>query len=353
MQKAGAKGGIVVDNSPSSSSDAAPLFAMSGDGMDDVNIPLVFLYSSDADILLQTLKEEPGLMVTLAESTHPEEELAPTPAEIRVDDEASILPVADLSTDGMVEKLRSEVKRIVVERMKEEAESNRKAAAEADRSKGTFIIRMDEKGSIVTEAVDSITVERSTASESRLESYAEGETNEEEPKQRKAFITLLRMTLHLLLALKDEQASAQPPELVVVDDDQSEMRLADLPDDVRHAVAKVFRINKVDLSAGICSQRIEDVLSSFRTLWPDNVLPRRYFHDLERVLQRLSRPAAARGSPEDDSWNKGKGERIVEFMRSIRGEFAAHLRHLYSRVASGDRRPVSSDPKPNRTPDEL
>lgn len=38
--------------------------------------------------------------------------LGPLPAEIRLDDDddASILPVGDLSTDGVVEKLRSEVK---------------------------------------------------------------------------------------------------------------------------------------------------------------------------------------------------------------------------------------------------
>ena len=68
LQRAGAVGGIVVDNSPSSSSDAAPLFAMSGDGTEDVHIPLVFLYSSDADVLFKALLEDPQLKVTLAES---------------------------------------------------------------------------------------------------------------------------------------------------------------------------------------------------------------------------------------------------------------------------------------------
>lgn len=63
LQKAGAVGGVVVDSSPSSSSEAAPLFAMSGDGTDDVRIPLVFLYSSDADVLLQALNDDPHLQV--------------------------------------------------------------------------------------------------------------------------------------------------------------------------------------------------------------------------------------------------------------------------------------------------
>lgn len=91
MQKAGAVGGIVVDNAPSSSGDAAPLFAMSGDGTEDVKvndlfnvslavkqssfvaiyqqIPLVFLYSSDADLLMKALEEDLQMQVTLAESS--------------------------------------------------------------------------------------------------------------------------------------------------------------------------------------------------------------------------------------------------------------------------------------------
>lgn len=96
MQKAGAVGGIVVDNTPSSSADAAPLFAMSGDGTEDVKvrissnssltsrlksvilttscvyllkIPLVFLYSSDADLLMKALEDDSQMQVTLAESS--------------------------------------------------------------------------------------------------------------------------------------------------------------------------------------------------------------------------------------------------------------------------------------------
>lgn len=41
LQNAGAVGGIVVDNAPSSSADSAPLFAMSGDGTEDVKVSLV------------------------------------------------------------------------------------------------------------------------------------------------------------------------------------------------------------------------------------------------------------------------------------------------------------------------
>ena len=40
-KKAGAVGGIVIDNASSSSADAAPLFAMSGDGTEDVQVDLL------------------------------------------------------------------------------------------------------------------------------------------------------------------------------------------------------------------------------------------------------------------------------------------------------------------------
>jgi len=203
LQKGGAVGGIVVDNSPSSSSDAAPLFAMSGDGTEDVNIPLVFLYSSDANVLFKALLEDPNMKVTLAESTPDKDEIL-TPHDISMDEEdTSILPVADLSSDGVVEKLRSEVKRIVVERMREDAEMQKKS--ENDRSKSTFVLRMDEKGAIVTEAVDSVNVANP---DTKLEHFVEEmETAEKEDKKfRRAFITLLRMTVHLLLALQDEPA---------------------------------------------------------------------------------------------------------------------------------------------------
>ena len=54
MQKAGAVGGIVVDNAPSSSADAAPLFAMSGDGTEDVKVYLIYCYMETIDVLIYT-----------------------------------------------------------------------------------------------------------------------------------------------------------------------------------------------------------------------------------------------------------------------------------------------------------
>ncbi|XP_029285897.1 ER degradation-enhancing alpha-mannosidase-like protein 3 isoform X2 [Cottoperca gobio] len=59
IQKAGAIGGIVIDDNEGSSSDTAPLFQMAGDGRstDDVTLPLLFLFHKEGNILLESLKE--------------------------------------------------------------------------------------------------------------------------------------------------------------------------------------------------------------------------------------------------------------------------------------------------------
>uniref|UniRef100_A0A8C1BYB2 alpha-1,2-Mannosidase n=1 Tax=Cyprinus carpio carpio TaxID=630221 RepID=A0A8C1BYB2_CYPCA len=57
IQKAGAIGGIVIDDNEGSSSDTAPLFQMAGDGRntDDVTLPLLFLFHKEGNILLEVL----------------------------------------------------------------------------------------------------------------------------------------------------------------------------------------------------------------------------------------------------------------------------------------------------------
>ena len=269
-----------------------------------------------------------------------------------MDDEAAILPtVADLSSDGMVEKLRSEVKRIVVERMKEEAEQLKKSTDNSvERAKGTFIIRMDEKGSIVTEAVDGDT-EHTQLESFTVDAEEIEKAEEEEKKVRRAFITLLRMTVHLLLALQDEQ---QPTLIQTVS--ERTVDLSDLSEDIRNALVKVFQSNKANINLGIAKRSIDDVLSSFRVLWPENILPKwRHFGELEKILLRLARdPVEGQsGLADHEQWDKEKGEKLIQFMRSIRGEFATHLRQFYSKVADRSGLNGVHEPKPNRTPDEL
>ena len=44
IENQGAKGGIVIDNSPGTTANGNPLFAMSGDGTDDVRLTNIFYY---------------------------------------------------------------------------------------------------------------------------------------------------------------------------------------------------------------------------------------------------------------------------------------------------------------------
>ncbi|KAL3047657.1 hypothetical protein OYC64_021777 [Pagothenia borchgrevinki] len=69
IQKAGAIGGIVIDDNEGSSSDTAPLFQMAGDGRstDDVTLPLLFLFHKEGNILLETLKEYREVEVLLSD----------------------------------------------------------------------------------------------------------------------------------------------------------------------------------------------------------------------------------------------------------------------------------------------
>ncbi|KAG5847514.1 hypothetical protein ANANG_G00126850 [Anguilla anguilla] len=69
IQKAGAIGGIVIDDNEGSSSDTAPLFQMAGDGRstDDVTLPLLFLFHKEGNILLEALREYREVEVLLSD----------------------------------------------------------------------------------------------------------------------------------------------------------------------------------------------------------------------------------------------------------------------------------------------
>ncbi|XP_029001621.1 ER degradation-enhancing alpha-mannosidase-like protein 3 isoform X2 [Betta splendens] len=69
IQKAGAIGGIVIDDNEGSSSDTAPLFQMAGDGRstDDVTLPVLFLFHKEGKILLEALKEYREVEVLLSD----------------------------------------------------------------------------------------------------------------------------------------------------------------------------------------------------------------------------------------------------------------------------------------------
>ncbi|XP_023860010.1 ER degradation-enhancing alpha-mannosidase-like protein 3 isoform X2 [Salvelinus sp. IW2-2015] len=69
IMKAGAIGGIVIDDNEGSSSDTAPLFQMAGDGRntEDVTLPLLFLFYKEGNILLEALKEYREVEVLLSD----------------------------------------------------------------------------------------------------------------------------------------------------------------------------------------------------------------------------------------------------------------------------------------------
>ncbi|CAL8396104.1 unnamed protein product [Boreogadus saida] len=69
IQRAGAIGGIVIDDNEGSSSDTAPLFQMAGDGRstDDVHVPILFLFHKEGNILLRALKEYREVEVLLSD----------------------------------------------------------------------------------------------------------------------------------------------------------------------------------------------------------------------------------------------------------------------------------------------
>ncbi|XP_035795683.1 ER degradation-enhancing alpha-mannosidase-like protein 3 [Anopheles albimanus] len=64
-QSAGAVAAIVFDNTPNTSINNQQMFAMSGDGKDDVQIPVVFLFTKEAEQLMAAIKQQPTVELTL------------------------------------------------------------------------------------------------------------------------------------------------------------------------------------------------------------------------------------------------------------------------------------------------
>lgn len=77
IQSLGAVGGIVMDTTEGSSAVSSPMFAMSGDGVDDINIPMVFLFTQETKSLLHILKKFPDIEVTLEEKPIDSDAAAP------------------------------------------------------------------------------------------------------------------------------------------------------------------------------------------------------------------------------------------------------------------------------------
>lgn len=74
IQKAGAVAGIVIDHTVGTSVTKSTMFAMSGDGVDDVAIPMAFLFYDDAVRLLEAIQKHPDMDITLSSFAALEEE---------------------------------------------------------------------------------------------------------------------------------------------------------------------------------------------------------------------------------------------------------------------------------------
>jgi len=68
IQKAGALGLIIIDNTPESSYSSTVLFSMSGDGVQDVKIPSVFLFSKEGNELLWEMRGKPDMVVYMGDN---------------------------------------------------------------------------------------------------------------------------------------------------------------------------------------------------------------------------------------------------------------------------------------------
>lgn len=70
IQKAGGIGVIVLDNVAGSSLHNSNMFAMSGDGRNDIDIPAVFVFHIDGQKLLKSIQENPYLIMAMG-GAHP------------------------------------------------------------------------------------------------------------------------------------------------------------------------------------------------------------------------------------------------------------------------------------------
>ncbi|XP_055925228.1 ER degradation-enhancing alpha-mannosidase-like protein 3 isoform X2 [Argiope bruennichi] len=69
VQNAGAVAAIVIDNVPSTSTRRTKMFSMDGHGKDDVTIPVVFLFTEEANILMRAHREKPDMIVGITDGS--------------------------------------------------------------------------------------------------------------------------------------------------------------------------------------------------------------------------------------------------------------------------------------------
>ena len=75
---------MLIDNQAGSNSESSQFFQMSGDGTDDVSIPVVFLFSAEANQFVKALNEDPDVRIYMGKSALPGESASDCVSRLRV-----------------------------------------------------------------------------------------------------------------------------------------------------------------------------------------------------------------------------------------------------------------------------
>ncbi|XP_004929872.2 ER degradation-enhancing alpha-mannosidase-like protein 3 [Bombyx mori] len=191
MQKAGVKLAIIIDNIPDSTHETTALFAMSGDGNDDIEIPAVFLFSKEGEYLSNALKNNPELTVTVGElknlKKHYDNSCDEGGCEAVVDSQN--LPADKESFDHLKKVLSQLVAQFELSLSNEEGNTQNSCAEEIAESihleKGEFVHNVARKTSSVKTIQQSVTIEPVGPSEvAPKESVQDtGEANKNKPDE--------------------------------------------------------------------------------------------------------------------------------------------------------------------------
>lgn len=133
LQAAGAIGGIVIDDTVGSSKETSTLFAMSGDGKDDVNIPLIFLFEKEGQELLELQSKHSDLQILIAYSPRSTESVLKTAA-------SESIQTTDIKSNDDLKK-DSEKKILQVEEAKAELKYFMSDIKDKDLNSDDFAIR--------------------------------------------------------------------------------------------------------------------------------------------------------------------------------------------------------------------
>nr|CAG4645858.1 EOG090X0F26 [Lynceus sp. MCZ IZ 141354] len=202
--------------------------------------------------------------------------------------------------ESMAEQLKSEMKLTVLE----DSDSSK------TQSRETVIIRMNEKGEIVTEKVDTLSSADSSGSISSVTKlteegkpdplielasfldYQEMTDSGNVSKSRADFLLMLRVILQMALGLE------KTPRSVELRD-----RLNSLAEDVQLVVKQVYSLFHRDPREGLDAKTVNEVTAGNEVFLPASVLPYSQAKELHSILAHLSRPSTPNPAINDKEFN--------------------------------------------------